>query len=101
MDIKRTKALHIPIENSWGIARSMQQLLLRENQVSRQAEQLWTIGLSMATQADDQVLTDRMIEAGNIVGIQMFDHIVINPKTEDYLSYRDVGLMDELSKGMA
>lgn len=52
----------------------------------------------MAAQADDKALTDRMIQVGNIVGIQVFDHIIVNPKTEDFLSYRDVGLMDELSK---
>lgn len=55
----------------------------------------------MAAQADDKALTDRMIQVGNIVGIQVFDHIVVNPKTEDFLSYRDVGLMDELSKSTA
>lgn len=55
----------------------------------------------MAAQADDKALTDRMIQVGNIVGITLFDHIIINPKTEDHLSYRDVGLMDELSKSTA
>lgn len=55
----------------------------------------------MAAQTDDKALTDRMIQVGNIVGIQVFDHIVVNPKTEDFLSYRDVGLMDELSKSTA
>lgn len=55
----------------------------------------------MAAQADDKALTDRMIQVGNIVGIDVFDHIIVNPKTEDFLSYRDVGLMDELSKSTA
>ena len=55
----------------------------------------------MAAQADDKALTDRMIQVGNIVGIQVFDHIIINPKTEDFLSYRDVGLIEELSKSTA
>lgn len=55
----------------------------------------------MAAQADDKALTDRMIQVGNIVGIQVWDHIIINPKTEDFLSYRDVGLMEELSKSTA
>lgn len=55
----------------------------------------------MAAQADDKALTDRMIQVGHIVGIQVFDHIIVNPKTEDFLSYRDVGLMDELSKSTA
>ena len=55
----------------------------------------------MAAQPDDKALTDRMIQVGNIVGIDVFDHIIINPKTEDFLSYRDVGLMEELSKSTA
>lgn len=149
MNIKLTKTQRILIESSGDIARIMQQILLRENRVSRQREHLWTIGLSdeykilyveliafgipaktkikpmeiyrlalqkdcqylyichnrktadMAALADDKALTDRMIQVGNIVGIQVFDHIVINPKTEDYLSYRDVGLMEELSKSTA
>lgn len=55
----------------------------------------------MSAQADDKALTDRMIQVGNIVGITVFDHIVINAKTEDFLSYQDVGLMDELRKSTA
>lgn len=55
----------------------------------------------MSAQADDKALTDRMIQVGNIVGITVFDHIVINAKTEDFLSYQDIGLMDELRKSTA
>ena len=55
----------------------------------------------MRAQADDKALTDRIIQVGNIVGIEVFDHIIVNPKTEDFLSYRDVGLMEELSKSTA
>jgi DNA repair protein RadC len=55
----------------------------------------------MSAMPDDKALTDRMIQVGNIVGITVFDHIIINSKTEDYLSYRDVGLIDELSKSTA
>ena len=55
----------------------------------------------MSAKPDDKALTDRMIQVGNIVGITVFDHIIINAKSEDYLSYRDVGLMDELSKSTA
>lgn len=55
----------------------------------------------MAAKADDKALTDRMIQVGNIVGITVFDHIIINPKTEDFLSYRDVGIMEDLHKSTA
>jgi len=54
----------------------------------------------MAAKSDDKALTDRMIQVGNIVGITVFDHIVINSKTEDYLSFHDIGLMDELRKSL-
>lgn len=55
----------------------------------------------MSAKPDDKALTDRMIQVGNIVGITLFDHIIINSKTEDFLSYHDVGLMDELRKSTA
>jgi DNA repair protein RadC len=55
----------------------------------------------MAAQPDDKALTDRMIQVGNIVGINVYDHVIINAKTEDYLSFADVGLMEELRKSTA
>ncbi len=55
----------------------------------------------MAAQADDKKLTDRMIQVGKIVGIHLFDHVIINHKTEDHLSYADVGLLAELEKSLA
>ncbi|MDQ3109753.1 MAG: hypothetical protein M3R17_07640, partial [Bacteroidota bacterium] len=41
-----------------------------------------------------------MIQVGRIIGIEVFDHIVINAKAEDHLSYNGVGLMDELRKSL-
>lgn len=58
-------------------------------------------GKDMSAQASDKALTDRMIQVGNIVGITVFDHVVICSKTEDFLSFADVGMMDELRKSMA
>lgn len=55
----------------------------------------------MAAQTDDKNLTDRMIQVGKIVGINLFDHVIINSKTEDFLSYSDVGIMTELEKSTA
>lgn len=55
----------------------------------------------MAAQPDDKALTDRIIQVGNIVGIHVYDHVIINAKTEDYLSFADVGLMEELRKSTA
>jgi DNA repair protein RadC len=54
----------------------------------------------MSAKDDDKALTDRMIQVGKIVGITVFDHIVINAKAEDHLSYEKIGLMDELRKSL-
>jgi DNA repair protein RadC len=54
----------------------------------------------MSAKDDDKALTDRMIQVGKIVGITVFDHIVINAKAEDHLSYNAIGLMDELRKSL-
>lgn len=58
-------------------------------------------GKDMSAQASDKALTDRMIQVGNIVGITVFDHVVICSKTEDFLSFADIGMMDELRKSLA
>jgi DNA repair protein RadC len=54
----------------------------------------------MSAQDDDKALTDRMIQVGRIIGITVFDHIVINARAEDHLSYNAIGLMDELRKSL-
>lgn len=54
----------------------------------------------MSAQEDDKALTDRMIQVGRIIGITVFDHIVINAKAEDHLSYNAIGLMDELRQSL-
>ena len=50
----------------------------------------------MSAKPSDKMLTDRMIQAGKILGITVFDHLIINAKSEDWLSYRDIGLMEKL-----
>ena len=55
----------------------------------------------LSAQDDDKALTDRMIQVGKIVGITVWDHIVINASAEDHLSYERIGLMDELRKSVA
>ncbi|MEO5644139.1 MAG: JAB domain-containing protein [Bacteroidia bacterium] len=54
----------------------------------------------MSAKDDDKALTDRMIQVGKIIGITVVDHIVINAKAEDHLSYEKIGLMDELRKSL-
>lgn len=149
MNVKLTKTQRILVESSGDIARIMQQILLRENRVSRKREHLWTVGLSkelsilyvelvglgtstknavepmevfklalqkdashlylchnrpnddMSARSQDKALTDRLIQVGNIVGINVYDHVIINSKSEDYLSFADVGIMGELRKSTA
>ena len=41
---------------------------------------------------DDIALTKRLVEAGNIMGIEVLDHIIIAP--QEYMSFRERGLID-------
>jgi DNA repair protein RadC len=45
---------------------------------------------------DDKRITDRLIQVGKIVGLEVMDHLIICSKTEEYLSFADEGLMEEL-----
>ena len=42
----------------------------------------------------DKDTTDRLIQVGKIVNLEVYDHLIISTNT--YLSFRDFGLMDEL-----
>jgi DNA repair protein RadC len=44
----------------------------------------------------DKDVTDRMIQVGNIVNVKVLDHLIITDMY--YYSFKDDGLMDELSK---
>jgi len=45
---------------------------------------------------DDKDTTDRMIQVGKIVGTPVLDHLIITERS--YLSFNDVGLMEELEQ---
>ncbi|MGH1335132.1 MAG: JAB domain-containing protein [Aureispira sp.] len=45
---------------------------------------------------DDKDTTDRMIQVGRIVGTPVLDHLIITERS--YLSFNDIGLMEELGK---
>lgn len=47
---------------------------------------------------EDKDVTDRLIQVGNILNIAFIDHLIIS--TEDYMSFRAIGLMDELEKSL-
>jgi DNA repair protein RadC len=44
----------------------------------------------------DRDLTDRMIKSGNMLAIEVLDHLVITE--ESYISFADKGIMDELKQ---
>jgi DNA repair protein RadC len=45
---------------------------------------------------DDKDLTDRLIQVGRILAIEVIDHLIITLKS--FLSFTDIGLLDELSE---
>lgn len=48
----------------------------------------------LAPSVRDKDTTDRLIQVGKIVNLEVYDHLIISTNT--YLSFRDIGLMDEL-----
>lgn len=50
----------------------------------------------LAPSPADQDITDRLIQVGLIVNTPVLDHLIISP--EDYMSFADAGLLDELKK---
>jgi DNA repair protein RadC len=129
-------------DNSESIAKILQDVLLRENQLRRVQEHFWIVGLNPklnivvlelvalgahnrvvippidvfrlvvtknATQAvlvhnhpsgrmkpskEDRSVTNRLLKAGEMLGVNVLDHLIINE--EDYFSFLDSGIMAEL-----
>ena len=46
----------------------------------------------------DKDITDRLIQVGRILNIDLIDHLIITPKT--YISFRGTKLMDELEQSL-
>lgn len=46
----------------------------------------------------DKDVTDRLIQVGKILAINVIDHMIITPQS--YMSFCDIGLMDELEKSI-
>lgn len=47
---------------------------------------------------DDEKLTDRLIQGGELLGIKLADHLIITPT--NYYSFLNTGLMDKLLKSI-
>ncbi len=45
---------------------------------------------------EDKDITDRLLQVGIIINTHVFDHLIISDKS--YLSFKDIGLLDELLK---
>ncbi len=43
--------------------------------------------------AEDKALTSRLVEAGEILGMQVLDHVVIGDGTSRHFSFADEGLL--------
>jgi DNA repair protein RadC len=52
----------------------------------------------LTASAADKDLTDRLIQVGRILNIQVIDHLIIS--TESYLSFSDEGIMQELQQSL-
>ena len=48
---------------------------------------------------EDRTLTERLVQAGEILGIKVIDHIILGDGTEAYFSFADEGLLHQ--KGWA
>lgn len=49
---------------------------------------------AMKASKDDEDVTDRLIQVGKIISIEVNDHLIITPTS--YISFRETGLMDKL-----
>jgi len=46
----------------------------------------------------DTLITDRMIQACNLMGIPLVDHIIVGGKNKEYFSFKEKQLMDNVIK---
>lgn len=53
---------------------------------------------SLAPSDADKDITDRLIQVGRILNIDLIDHLIITPKS--YISFRSIKLMDELEQSL-
>lgn len=53
---------------------------------------------SLTPSEADKDITDRLIQVGRILNIELVDHLIITPTT--YISFRSIKLMDELEHSL-
>jgi DNA repair protein RadC len=144
MEINLTEEQRIKVLNSDSLFDIMRKILLRENEIDRNREHFWTVGLNnkntilyielvslgstsmtvvepmqvfrigvqkgatkmvlvhnhpsqeLKPSEADKDITDRLVQSGNILQIEVIDHLIITEST--YLSFEDTGLMDQIRK---
>lgn len=142
MIVTLTEDQKIKIQNSQDIFGIMQNFLLEENEVDRDREHFWVMGLNNANRIlfieqisigtirgtlceplevfslaiqkralgiilihnhpsgilrpseQDKQITDKLIQAGEILSIAIIDHLIIT--TKSYISFEDSFIMEEL-----
>lgn len=55
-------------------------------------------GTNIAPSMNDKDTTDRLIQVGKIIDIEVYDHIIISHKTKLFVSFEETGLMDKLQQ---
>lgn len=85
----QTKAIVEPMEVfSWALQKRCSKIIMVHNHPS---------GI-LSPSPNDKDITDRMIQVGIIVDVEVLDHQIISPK--GYYSFADYGLMQELAKSL-
>lgn len=52
--------------------------------------------VNLTPSSNDKEITDRLIQVGKIIDIEIYDHIIISDKTKLFVSFEERGLIDEL-----
>jgi DNA repair protein RadC len=142
MNVRLTKNQKIQIANSDDVYHIMQQILLRENRISRIQEHFWIVGLDTSNKIlfiellalgndnrvhikapevfrmaiyknapkvifihnhpsgvikpseEDLKTTDRLLKGGEIIEIDVIDHLIISEKA--YFGFSEAGIIEEL-----
>jgi DNA repair protein RadC len=48
----------------------------------------------------DEMLTDQLLQVAKMVNLEVFDHIIISSKTDEFYSFDETGLLDRLRKSI-
>lgn len=56
---------------------------------------------SVSPSKDDIRITDRLVKIGSLIGIPLYDHIIVNPKTRTFFSFRAKKIMPESEYSLA